>query len=61
MVSQKIPAAMALLKATRLVKNPGTRATLLRVTVSFLPAGEVTVILTVPYAFIGYVVDPEMR
>ena len=52
---------MALLKATRLVKNPGTKATLLRVMISFLLASKVIVMLTVLYTFIRYIVDPEIR
>ena len=42
------------------MKNHGMSATCFRVILSLLPVGEATVMSTVPYAWIGYVVEPEM-
>lgn len=53
--------AWALLNETKLVKNSGMSATCFRMMLSLLLVDEATVMLTVPYAWTGHVVEPEMR
>ena len=52
--------AWVLLNETKLVKNHGMSATCFRVMLSLLSVGEATMMSTVPYAWIGYVVEPKM-